>query len=102
MIVVAEGAAKAREVATTVKDMTGLETRYVVLGHVQRGGTPVGADRILATRLSSKAVELLMQGEYGKAVGMWEDEINVVDLPRACKRENKHVDEYLKLIKLLR
>lgn len=101
MIVVAEGAAKAPDVAATIKKMTGLETRFVVLGHVQRGGTPVGADRILATRLGSRAVQMLMQGVYGKAVGIWGDEINVVDLPKACKRENKDIDEYLNLIKLL-
>lgn len=102
MIIVAEGAAKATDVAGTIKKMTGLETRFVVLGHVQRGGTPVGADRILATRLGAQAVDLLMQGIFGKAVGVWEDEINVVDLPKACKRENRNIDEYLKLIKLLR
>ncbi len=102
MIIVAEGAAKAPDVAGTIKEMTGLETRFVVLGHVQRGGTPVGDDRVLATRLGAQAVDLFMRGISGKAVGVWEDEINVVDLPMACKRENKHVDEYLKLIKLLR
>jgi len=102
MIVVAEGAASAPDVAKTIDKMTGLETRFVVLGHVQRGGVPIGADRVLATRLGATAVDLLMQGSYGKAVGVLEDEINVVDLPTACKRENKHVDEYLRLIKLLR
>ena len=82
--------------------MTKLETRFVVLGHVQRGGVPNGADRILATRLGAKAVDLLLEGTYGKAVGIHEDEIHVVDVPVACKRENKNVDEYLRLIKLLR
>ena len=102
MIVVAEGAAKAPDVAQTIKEMTGLETRFVVLGHVQRGGVPVEGDRILATRVGAVAVDLLMQGIYGKAVGVLGDEINVVDLPVACKRENRNADEYLKLIKLLR
>lgn len=102
MIVVAEGAARAPDVAGTIHRMTGLETRFVVLGHVQRGGAPTGADRILATRLGAAAVDLLARGVYGKAVGVLEDEIHVVDLPNACKRENKHVDEYLRLIKLLR
>lgn len=102
MIIVAEGAAKAPDVARTITEKTKLETRFVVLGHVQRGGTPVGADRILATRLGSQAVDLLMQGVHGKAVGVLQDEINVVDLSLACKRENPHIDEYLKLIKLLR
>jgi len=102
MIIVAEGAAKAPDVAEKIGQMTGLETRFVVLGHVQRGGVPSGADRILATRLGARAVDLLIEGTYGKAVGVHEDEIHVVDLPIACKRENKNVDEYLRLIKLLR
>ena len=102
MIIVAEGAAKAPEVAQKITEITNLETRFVVLGHVQRGGVPNGADRILATRLGAKAVDLLIDGVYGKAVGVWEDEINVVDLTMACKRENKHVDEYLRLVNLLR
>ena len=102
MIIVAEGAAKAYDVSDTIKKMTGLETRFVVLGHVQRGGTPVSADRILATRLGAQAVDLLMKGESGKAVGVLQDVVNVVDLSRACKRENDHIDEYLELIQLLR
>ncbi len=102
MIVVAEGAAKAEDVANTINELTGLETRFVVLGHVQRGGVPIGADRILATRLGAVAVDLLLKGTYGKAVGVLEDEINIVDLTMACKRGNKHEDEYVKLIELLR
>jgi len=102
MIVVAEGAAKAPDVAKRIDELTGLETRFVVLGHVQRGGVPIGSDRILATRLGARAVDLLIEGTYGKAVGVHEDEVHVVDLPVACKRENKNVDEYLRLIKLLR
>lgn len=101
MIVTAEGAAKALDVAKTLTMMTGLETRFVVLGHVQRGGTPVAGDRILATRLGAAAVELLAKGEYGKAVGVLRDEINVVDLKQAGKRSHTHIEEYLSLMKIL-
>lgn len=101
MIIVAEGAGKAPEVAERITEMTGLESRFVVLGHVQRGGVPIGADRILATRLGAAAVDLLLKGIYGKALGVLQDEINVVDLFAACKRENKHVEEYCQLIKML-
>ena len=47
---------------------TGKETRCVVLGHLQRGGTPTAFDRTLATRLGGKAVDLLIHGQYGKMV----------------------------------
>ncbi len=101
MIVVAEGAAKAHEVSQTINMMTGLETRFVVLGHVQRGGCPSGADRTLATRLGAAAVDQLLAGNFGKAVGVLQDKLNVVDLCNACKRENPHIDEYTRLIKIL-
>jgi len=44
------------------------ESRHVVLGHLQRGGAPTAFDRTLATRFGGKAVELLMNGQYGKMV----------------------------------
>jgi 6-phosphofructokinase 1 len=51
-----------------LETLTGKETRYVVLGHLQRGGSPSSFDRTLATRLGSKAVELLLRGEHGVMV----------------------------------
>lgn len=101
MIITAEGAAKAPDVAKTITMTTGLETRFVVLGHVQRGGTPVADDRILATRLGAASVELLIKGERNKAVGVIREEINIIDLKAAKKRKVLCYDEYLRLIKLL-
>jgi ATP-dependent phosphofructokinase / diphosphate-dependent phosphofructokinase len=54
--------------ANLLADLTGKETRYVVLGHLQRGGTPTAFDRTLATRFGGKAVELILKGQYGKMV----------------------------------
>lgn len=101
MIVVAEGAAKAGEVAGKVTAMTGLETRSVVLGHIQRGGIPTGQDRILATRLGAAAVNLLLDGQYGKAVGMVRDDIQVTDLKDATSKEYVHLDEFIRLVQML-
>jgi 6-phosphofructokinase 1 len=55
-------------VATQLQEKTGKETRYVVLGHLQRGGAPTAFDRVLATRFGGKAVELLMRGVFGRMV----------------------------------
>lgn len=101
MIVVAEGAGKAHEIANTITTMTGLETRFVVLGHVQRGGIPTGQDRLLATRLGVAAVELAIKGVFGKAVGVLQDEINIIDLKDATQKEFKHLDEMIRMVKLL-
>jgi 6-phosphofructokinase 1 len=48
--------------------LTGKETRHVVLGHLQRGGQPTAFDRTLATRFGGKAVELILNGQFGKMV----------------------------------
>jgi 6-phosphofructokinase 1 len=55
-------------VAKRLAELTGKETRSVVLGHLQRGGTPTAFDRTLATRFGGKAVELIRKGQYGKMV----------------------------------
>ncbi len=100
-IVVAEGAGKAHEVASKVTEITGFESRYVVLGHIQRGGVPTASDRILATRVGSAAVDCLLRGEYGKAIGVVQEKINIIDLGQACTMSAVPIDEYCKLIKVL-
>jgi 6-phosphofructokinase 1 len=55
-------------VAQQLGELTGKETRHVVLGHLQRGGSPTAFDRTLATRFGGKAVELLRRGQFGKMV----------------------------------
>ena len=101
IIIVAEGAGKAAKVAEKITRETKLETRFVVLGHVQRGGIPVAPDRILATRLGVAAVESLLAGKYGKAVGVLENEISAIDLKKACRRKILPVSEYYELLKAL-
>src|SRR5687767_12641743 len=54
--------------ATLLEQLAEKETRYVVLGHLQRGGTPTAFDRTLATRFGGKAVELILKGQFGKMV----------------------------------
>ena len=55
-------------VAAELERLTNKETRYVVLGHLQRGGAPTSFDRTLATRFGGKAVELIMDGHFGTMV----------------------------------
>lgn len=70
IIVVAEGAGSGFDVARRIEAYMGLELRVTVLGHVQRGGTPTAFDRLLASRLGAKAVDLLAAGESGLMVGI--------------------------------
>lgn len=62
IVVVAEGAAKATDVCDFIMNRTGYEARYLVLGHMQRGGSPSALDRVLATRMGSAATNLLLNG----------------------------------------
>lgn len=80
IIVVAEGAKSGFEVAKEIQEKTGFETRVIVLGHVQRGGPPTAFDRMLATRMGAKAVELLTSGQSGQMVAIRGNELMGVDL----------------------
>jgi 6-phosphofructokinase 1 len=68
MIVVAEGAGSASEIAKQIKETIDLDPRVTVLGHIQRGGSPTGRDRVNATKMGYLAVELLLAGKTNKIV----------------------------------
>jgi len=57
-------------VADKIAELSGLESRIVVLGHVQRGGSPTCFDRLLATKFGSVATKLACEGDYGKMVAL--------------------------------
>lgn len=87
IIIVAEGAASALDVGEEIRKRTGLETRITILGHLQRGGTPTAMDRMLASRMGAKAVELLLQGANKKMVGIAAGELLALDLEDVLSRE---------------
>jgi 6-phosphofructokinase 1 len=95
IIVVAEGAEHDGEALVRYfrehTDRFGFEPRLTVLGHVQRGGTPTFADRILATRLGAAAVEQLATGNHGVLVGMVRDQIHTTPLAEVA-RSRKQLD----------
>ena len=68
MVVVAEGAGSAFEVAERIKEETALEPRVTVLGHIQRGGNPTARDRVTATRMGYRAVDILAGGGTNRIV----------------------------------
>lgn len=66
----AEGVMPAHELSEKLEKLTGENIRYTILGHLQRGGAPSGMDRVLASRLGNYAVQLLLAGTSGRAVGI--------------------------------
>ena len=69
-----------QRVAAELEALTGKESRTVVLGHLQRGGSPTSFDRVLATRFGGKAVELLLRGEFDRMVAFHPPNIESVPL----------------------
>lgn len=79
------GGAGAR-VAAELQEMTGLDTRTVVLGHLLRGGTPTAQDRLIALRFGAAAVRALSEGHVGIMVALDPPEVNYVPLDAATNR----------------
>ena len=101
IVVVAEGAGSAQDIAEKIIEMTSLESRAVVLGHIQRGGRPTAFSRELALNLGRSAVDCLLRGEMDKAVGMRQGKIITVDLEFAITKKELEVDSIYNLIKIL-
>lgn len=83
IIILAEGVGNPYEIARTMEEKTGIETRVTVLGYLQRGGTPTTMDRIYASLMGKKAVDLLMQGKSNRVLGVKCNEIIDMDIDEA-------------------
>lgn len=96
VLVVAEGdeAGGAFDVARQIKEITGLDYRVTVLGHLQRGGWPSARDRVLATKLGAFALDVLERGESGVMVGELKSELATTPFAEATERK-KTLDRYL-------
>ena len=77
------------ELARYIEKETGRETRATVLGHIQRGGSPCAYDRILASRMGTYAIDLLLQGYGGRCVGVQNEKMvhhDIIDAIENMKR----------------
>lgn len=90
MVIIAEGAGKAEDFAKFVQEHTDVEIKPVVLSYIQRGGAPTAADRMLATRLGARAVELIHEGVRNRALGIHDNHIVDVDI----KDSTAHNENY--------
>ncbi|MDO5690293.1 MAG: 6-phosphofructokinase [Tissierellia bacterium] len=88
IIVLAEGAGNAEEVAKTVEEATDVATRVTILGHVQRGGNPAAYDRLQASQMGNRAVKLLIEGATGRALGNRMNQIYDMDIIEAVNTKN--------------
>ncbi len=84
-----------------VKEKTGFETRVTVLGHIQRGGNPTAQDRILASRMGARAVEMLREGQGGYMVGVVHNAIKATPLEEAFRQDKTMDLEFYRLAHIL-
>jgi len=73
-------------VGKLIEEATGMETRVTTLGHIQRGGSPIPSDRLLATRYGVAGATLALNGQYGKMAALQGDKITAVTLEEATHR----------------
>lgn len=70
IVIVAEGCGKASEIAEKIKEKTKMDSRWTVLGHVQRGGSPTLRDRVIASNMGCHAVDLILRNQKNRAIAL--------------------------------
>lgn len=103
IILVAEGAnIHTTDLARIIDEMdVGFKTRVTILGHIQRGGHPTAYDRLLAARMGTRAVELLLEGQTDVMVGLQEMGINPIPLEEVTSRSRPAASKYYEMAKML-
>ncbi len=101
IIVVAEGVMSGVTLAEELKQKIDADVRVSVLGHIQRGGSPTATDRLLASRLGARAVELLLEGKGGRAVGIVNNKIVDHAIANIFNQRHHIDDEVIRLAKEL-
>ena len=97
IVIVAEGVGGTENIARHIQELTGIDTRATILGHVQRGGSPTVRDRVIATQMGYHAVELLEQGIGNRVVGIKEDKVVDLDIDEALEMTKPFEDELYKI-----
>lgn len=93
IVIVSEKVCDVKALADKISNATGFSGRATILGHIQRGGSPSPSDRVLASRMGAKAVELLVEGIGGHCVGIRNNEIismpieECINLPRTSRKQ---------------
>jgi 6-phosphofructokinase 1 len=101
IVIVAEGAIRAREVCKFISATTGYEARYLVLGHMQRGGSPCAFDRVLATRMGAFAMRRILNGQANEYTCLQCEEIVSVKFDPGLISPRPIDAEKLKLAELM-
>ena len=101
IIIIAEGVGDSINMAKRIEEATGVETRATILGHLQRGGTPTVKDRMYASIMGSKAVDLLEEGKNNRVVGYQKGEFCDYDINEALKMHKDIPEYYIQVANML-
>jgi len=101
IVIVAEGVGGAVNLAEKIEEITGIETRATILGHIQRGGSPTVRDRVMASMMGAKATELLANGIYNQIIAVKAGEIVGIDIEEALETKKEIPKDMLELSTIL-
>lgn len=101
IVIVAEGVGGAAEIAKKIEAETGMEARATILGHIQRGGTPTVKDRVIASRMGARCVELILEGKQNRIVCVKNGQISDVDIEEGLAMKKTLPKEMAELINKL-
>ena len=101
IIINAEGCGHSTSMAKRIEAATGIETRATILGHMQRGGTPTCKDRVYASIMGAKAVELLSKGVSNRVVAYKHGEYVDFDIQEALEMKKDISEEQFQISKML-
>ena len=94
IVIVSEGIGKINEMAKRIYKETGIETRTTVLGHVQRGGSPTLRDRVVASEMGAKAIEIICKKKESRIIAMQSGKIIDCDINQDCIKKEFDLDLY--------
>ena len=101
MLIFAEGAGNRDEICAYLKEKSGVHITKTILGHIQRGGSPTMADRMLAARMAQRAIELLKVKTKARVIGTIDNKITDVNIVEALDMPRKPVSKTYKLAEIL-
>jgi 6-phosphofructokinase 1 len=101
IIILAEGRESAEKLQKEIVNTTGIESRVTVLGFLQRGGVPTAFDRILASKMGEKAINLLVEGKTNRAIGIKDNHLIDMDIIEAITKKKLFDQEMYNLSQIL-
>ncbi|GAE89719.1 6-phosphofructokinase [Acetivibrio straminisolvens] len=102
LVIVAEGVeGKAIEIAKEITEKTGIEARATILGHIQRGGSPTVYDRVMASQMGAKAIEVLRENKRNRIIVFKDNQLGDMDLDEALEAKKTISEDLIQLSRIL-